>query len=134
MFTTFGKLLLETENRPSLIYMTTPAQHFSTDGIYHAGLHSEYCITEVWHNYYTNYEKKYIHKGIDVDAIIFYDDAKLGHMHIGYGDCSHYCMPGKPDVVASEVFREIERIQFKKQSPHENESLLSELLKRSTDK
>ena len=33
-----------------------------------------------------------------------YKDLNYGAYHVGGKDCSHYCMPGPPDLVASPIY------------------------------
>jgi hypothetical protein len=32
------------------------------------------------------------------------DDLNKGSYHIAFGDCTHYCMPGIPDIVAARLY------------------------------
>mgnify|MGYP003983824297 CR=1 FL=1 len=41
--------------------------------------------------------------GQSVDHFVTYDDLDHGDLHIGGQDCTHYCMPGVPDVVAAKL-------------------------------
>ena len=45
--------------------------------------------------------------GGNVDAVVEYDDLDLGSLHMRHTDCSHYCLPGVPDVVAARLLRTV---------------------------
>ena len=48
-----------------------------------------------------------------MDLIFDYDDLVLGNHHIDMGgkDCTHYCMQGPPDVVASRLVQVLEELR-----------------------
>ena len=95
--------------RPKLIYVTTPTQHFhSPDGQYQSNKSflDLGCIDNA-QSPIQAVERHFLTPGANVDAIVDYDDADLGMMHIARGDCSHYCMPGVPDIVAARLLNSI---------------------------
>lgn len=102
-FAQFGSQLLKQRSRPRLIYVTTPAQHFQTNTGQYMGNHSPGCVDRVKSNVRKDKEVKALAPGINVDLVLDYDDLELGSYHIGGNDCSHYCMPGVPDFVASRL-------------------------------
>ena len=103
-FAHFGDTLLKIRSRPRLIYVTTPTQHFPTDnGQYDMHNHSSGCIDRVEKNVRKDAEMKALTPGKNVDLMLNYNDLELGSCHIGGDDCSHYCMPGVPDFVASRL-------------------------------
>jgi len=96
--------------RTKSIYSTTPTQHFNTTdngqwGLGNMNVVSRRCIAEVPSNPRADIEKILLQPGINVDALLDYDDLQFGKMHVRNGDCSHYCMPGVPDVVASRLLK-----------------------------
>ena len=95
--------------RTRTIYVTTPTQHFNThDGQWKTGEKPNACIDRVDANPRAELENELLKPGDNVDVLIDYDDLNLGMMHVQAGiDCSHYCMPGVPDVVAARLMREI---------------------------
>ena len=98
--------------RTRTIYVTTPTQHFNTnDGQWKTGemgKEQKSCIDRVDANPRADLENELLKPGENVDALIDFDDLNLGSMHVQRGnDCSHYCMPGVPDVVAARLMKEI---------------------------
>ena len=46
--------------------------------------------------------------GINVHGLLdAVDMMQLGHFHVGNGDCSHYCLPGVPDLTAHSLIEMI---------------------------
>eukprot|EP00571_Detonula_confervacea_P013467 CAMPEP_0172306346 /NCGR_PEP_ID=MMETSP1058-20130122/7430_1 /TAXON_ID=83371 /ORGANISM="Detonula confervacea, Strain CCMP 353" /LENGTH=410 /DNA_ID=CAMNT_0013018193 /DNA_START=123 /DNA_END=1351 /DNA_ORIENTATION=- len=94
-------------SRPRTIYVTTPTQHYNTDnGQWQPGMtkESKACVDQVQSNPRAELEKELLTPGVNVDVLLDYDDLRLGKMHVRKGnDCSHYCMPGVPDVVAARL-------------------------------
>ena len=99
--------------RPKTIYVTTPTQHYGTsDGQWQKGrtmtAKSRQCVASVTTNPRAELEKELLQPGVNVDVLMDYDDLDLGKMHVRKGhDCSHYCMPGVPDVVGARLLDEI---------------------------
>ena len=98
--------------RTRTIYVTTPTQHFNTkNGQWKTGemeKEQKTCIDRVDANPRADLENELLKPGENVDALIDFDDLNLGMMHVQWGhDCSHYCMPGVPDVVAAGLMKEI---------------------------
>jgi len=106
---TFMDKLHQEPNRPKDIHVTTPTQHFSTiDGQFNnkkKGLGE--CRVEVERNPRADVERRMLTG--HVDYILDYADLHLGNLHIGSDDCSHYCMPGPPDVVAARLMQIIQQ-------------------------
>ncbi len=49
-------------------------------------------------------ERELLQSGKHIDSILDAIDMKeLGDLHIGRGDCTHYCMPGIPDISAHRL-------------------------------
>ncbi|KAL7523932.1 hypothetical protein ACHAXR_000365, partial [Thalassiosira sp. AJA248-18] len=97
--------------RTRIIYVTTPAQHYGTnDGQWKKPmtLESKQCVDQVQFNPRAELEKVILQRpNVSVDVLLDYDDLNLGKMHVHHGhDCSHYCMPGVPDVVAARLMEE----------------------------
>ena len=66
------------------------------------------CIDRVDANPRAELEKSLLKPGDNVDVLLDYDDLNLGIMHVHRGnDCTHYCMPGVPDVVAARLLKEL---------------------------
>ena len=65
------------------------------------------CVDQIPSNLRADQEKKMLLPGVNVDVLLDYDDLHLGSMHVQYGDCSHYCMPGPPDGVAARLMHEL---------------------------
>lgn len=61
------------------------------------------CMERVESNPRADLEKKILSPGVNVDVLLDYDDLDKGVMHVGKSDCSHYCMPGVPDIVAARL-------------------------------
>lgn len=114
-----GALLQKSPNAPRFMYITTPTQHFPTNnGQY--GKYNKYenkvCLQQVKENPRRTIESHTFKVGSNVDALLIYNDLDLGLLHIGNRgdintnllDCSHYCLPGVPDVVGSEMLSMIE--------------------------
>ena len=74
------------------------------------------CLQQVKENPRRTIESHTFKVGSNVDALLIYNDLDLGLLHIGNRgdittnllDCSHYCLPGVPDVVGSEMLSMIE--------------------------
>ena len=95
---------------PHFIYVTSPSQHFGVDGIFTKSSNTSSsfnCFHNVTHSTRNELELKYLKINESVNNIIQYNDTNLGDMHIGNGDCTHYCLPGLPDIVAEEIFKVI---------------------------
>lgn len=106
-----GNGVSPTPRRPRTIYVTTPSQHYGTDdGTWQKGMtaKSKQCVDIVPSNPRADMEREILMPGINVDVLLDYGDLDLGRMHVSKGDdCSHYCMPGVPDVVAARLLEEI---------------------------
>ncbi len=101
---------VEQRRRTRIIYVMTPSQHFNTPtGEWELNMTAESrkCINQIHKNPRSEQEKKMLTPGVNVDVSLDYDDLNLGSMHIQHGDCSHYCMPGVPDVVAARLMQEL---------------------------
>mmetsp|Transcript_14114 Transcript_14114/g.30284 ORF Transcript_14114/g.30284 Transcript_14114/m.30284 type:complete len:112 (-) Transcript_14114:188-523(-) len=100
--------LNNTHSRPQIIYTTTPTQHFHTpNGVFNKEIVKKggfwNCMDRVESNPRADVEKKILSPGVNVDVLLDYDDLDKGVMHVGKSDCSHYCMPGVPDIVAARL-------------------------------
>ncbi|KAL3762388.1 hypothetical protein ACHAW5_004705 [Stephanodiscus triporus] len=100
------------QRRTRTIYVTTPTQHYNTnDGQWQGGSMgkvNKVCIDSVHANPRAELEKSLLKPGYNVDVLLDYDDLNLGIMHVQRGnDCTHYCMPGVPDVVAARLMKEL---------------------------
>lgn len=99
------------QRRPKLIYVTTPTQHFNThDGQYKRKRmddESSKCVAQVPYNPRARIEMRVLKPGVNVDVLLDYDDLELGNLHVHKGDCTHYCMPGAPDLIAARLLFEI---------------------------
>jgi hypothetical protein len=98
--------------RTRTIYVTTPTQHYNTqNGQWQPeGMAKEnkVCNDRVDANPRAELEKELLLPGENVNVLLDYDDFNLGVMHVQRGnDCSHYCMPGVPDVVAARLMKEL---------------------------
>jgi len=97
-------------SRTRTIYVMSPAQHYNTnDGQWQKGMtdESKKCVKEIPSNPRAKVEQELLIPGVNVDVLLDYDDLSLGHMHVQKGDdCSHYCMPGVPDVVGARLVEE----------------------------
>ena len=100
----FGRRLIGSGPlRPMFVYVGTPTQHFKTRTGAHNWNASKECQGTVLRNALLDRELKILKEGETVDYFVEYADLELGHLHIGGNDCTHYCMPGVPDVVASKI-------------------------------
>ena len=95
-----------TRTVPRLIYITSPSQHFGPHGV-HDAKSSFNCLSNITHNVRNELEYKYFKVDKNVNGIINFNDTNLGDMHIGNGDCTHYCQPGLPDIIAEELMIQI---------------------------
>ena len=99
------------------IYVTTPTQHYNTsDGQWQwrnmTQPYSKRCLARVANNPRSDLEMSILkHGGLsrggNVDRLVEYGDLDLGSMHMRHTDCSHYCLPGVPDVVAARLLQNI---------------------------
>ena len=106
----FGRELLAQRGRHSLprwVYVTTVTQHFATsDGQYSNGRRSKRCQPSIPSNPRLESELSVLREGVNVDRILRVDDLDAGALHVGAydgSDCTHYCMPGVPDVTAHRL-------------------------------
>ena len=100
---------------PTLVYLTTVAQHFQTeDGMYESErIHAP--ATEMSPNGCRKsipvnprrQEEIQEFQDSDFDLLIHVEDESKGQYHIGGGDCTHHCMPGVPDVTAGYLLDEL---------------------------
>ena len=100
--------------RTRTIYVTTPTQHYNTPNgqrqPWKMAKEHNVCNDRVDANPRAELEKAMLIPGVNVDVLLDYDDLNLGVMHVQRGDdCSHYCMPGVPDVVAARLMKELLR-------------------------
>jgi hypothetical protein len=96
--------------RTRTIYITTPSQHYNTtNGQWEMSMtpQSMKCVPRIQSNPRADQEKQMLKPGVNVDVLLDYDDLQFGEMHVQYGDCSHYCMPGVPDGVATRLMQEL---------------------------
>jgi hypothetical protein len=114
-----GMLLQQSPKAPRFLYITTPTQHFPThDGQYVNGLNGISCLNKVEENPRHRVETSELKLGVNVDELVIYDDFDLGFFHIGHGgndstgklDCSHYCLPGVPDVIGAKTLFKIQEV------------------------
>ena len=119
-----GTNLISTDNEqevalPSLWFMTTPTQHFTTlNGMYDRNNTSEElgnnstrrCHTTADANLRRDAELSFIAGSNGYEHVIDYGnmDLALGDYHLdllpnGKHDCTHYCMPGPPDLAALSI-------------------------------
>jgi molybdopterin-biosynthesis enzyme MoeA-like protein len=94
--------------RPQLVYLSTVTQHFRTesgehDPSQHQRLKALECQPTVKANRRMDEERHSLHETVHVDRFLNYDTIDTGDFHIGGGDCTHYCMPGPPDVTAEKL-------------------------------
>ena len=106
----FGRELLAQRGRhplPRWVYVTTVTQHFATsDGQYSNGRRSKRCQPSIPSNPRLESELSVLREGVNVDRILRVDDLDAGALHVGAydgSDCTHYCMPGVPDVTAHRL-------------------------------
>eukprot|EP00977_Amphora_coffeiformis_P020213 scaffold8005_cov275-Amphora_coffeaeformis.AAC.31 len=101
--------------QPQLWYMTTPTQHFDTaDGQYernHSNT-SQTCTNTTRTNPRLEMEQRVLRSGGGGVLLMEYNDLDFGYAHIGHGDCSHYCMPGPPDLVALRLLQRTASLTF----------------------
>ncbi|EJK52315.1 hypothetical protein THAOC_28426 [Thalassiosira oceanica] len=103
--------------RTKTVYVTTPTQHYNTsDGQWQwhnmTQPPSKHCLARVANNPRSDLEMSILKpvglsQGGNVDAVVEYGDLDLGSMHMRHTDCSHYCLPGVPDVVAARLLQTI---------------------------
>ena len=117
-FADFGRklLTLPSMERPQLIYLATVTQHFRTKSGAHEHRQRQrllgqeqqqrrrlQCQPAVEANQRRDEERQLLLETVHVDHFLDYDTLDTGNLHIGGGDCTHYCMPGPPDVVAEKL-------------------------------
>uniref|UniRef100_A0A7S3FFP7 SGNH hydrolase-type esterase domain-containing protein n=1 Tax=Haptolina ericina TaxID=156174 RepID=A0A7S3FFP7_9EUKA len=96
-------------NLPEVVWVTTPTQHFPTaSGQYEsrssAIANNAWCVERVARNPRADMERTILQGRTGVlRHMLEYDDLGLGALHIGLRDCTHYCMPGVPDVMAARM-------------------------------
>ena len=99
---------------PQLWYVTTPTQHFATPTGQFIAPTKKPCRTEVPTNHRRNAEIPALLDNEDgnqtavvVNKLIDYGsvDLTMGDLHVGMGDCTHYCQPGPPDLVAFRILQ-----------------------------
>lgn len=124
----FGNALLARprSRRPKLVYVTSPSQHFANptgpqNGEFH-GLTKAACVSAIPHNPRRDAELAALTRpdgSIRADKIIVYESLKRGGLKVaGNGsrdpnitaDCTHFCMPGMPDLVAAELLRVLQSV------------------------
>lgn len=112
-FSDFSDMLRHQENRPQIVYMTTITQHFATpNGQYKgkkAAQEAGMCLDKIDSNPRAQVEREIVTG--HVDQLIDYDDVEMGAFHIGGEDCTHYCMPGPPDLTAARLFQAVQQLQ-----------------------
>ena len=115
---------------PRLVYVATPSQHFkSDDGTFGGSPDSSPCVTSLPKKTdpRQDTEKLLLVPGVSVDAFLDnVDYENLGDLHIGLirttlapkskkqYDCSHFCQPGVPDVVASGLINLLSELEDKR--------------------
>jgi hypothetical protein len=103
----FGRALLSKgPDRPKLVYMNTITQHFPTATgrfaarMIHLPPDQFSCTANVSTNPLLGTELTRIRASVNVDLVFRPTDEEMGLHHVGGNDCTHYCMPGPPDVFA----------------------------------
>ena len=124
----FGDALLARprSHRPKLVYVTSPSQHFANpsgrqNGEFR-GLSKAACLSAILNNPRRDAELAALTRpdgSIRADKIIVYESLKRGGLKVaGDGssdpnitaDCTHFCMPGLPDLVAAELLRVLQSV------------------------
>mmetsp|Transcript_40363 Transcript_40363/g.59859 ORF Transcript_40363/g.59859 Transcript_40363/m.59859 type:complete len:409 (-) Transcript_40363:102-1328(-) len=114
----FGRLLLDLQkgdrgrSLPKLTVMTSVTQHFPTANgqyDYDADAKNKTCVSSVEVNPRREVELEVWQVGENTNEILDYGDSGLGKHHIDMNgkDCTHYCLPGPPDVVASRLVQQV---------------------------
>lgn len=65
------------------------------------------CTSNVTVNPRRAQEEKLFEVGVHVDYMFHPYDEASGAYHVGGKDCTHYCMPGIPDLTAMRLVREL---------------------------
>lgn len=115
-FMKYAKKMADTSNAPKVMYYITPAQHFNhsveQNGLFGEKSNNTMCLQEILSDPRADMERHMLlHEtttAINKTLAAVIDPADLkaaGVHHIGSADCSHYCMPGVPDVAAREIMR-----------------------------
>lgn len=93
---------------PQLWYLTTPTQHFETaNGQYEDGKAVTACSNATDVNPRREKEKGMLANAVDL-IIDDEDDLTLGFTHVDLKfDCTHYCMPGVPDMSALRLVQRV---------------------------
>lgn len=109
-----GRALVNYHNTstPLFIYITTPSQHFASNGLYIHDTHKHIstCSNHITSNIRQDLEVQYIIQKETVHGVLTFNDTYLGSLHIGPHDCTHYCMPGLHDILAENLFRYLARV------------------------
>ena len=103
-----GAILVENHNTttPLLVVVTSPTQHFSQSGLHTDRFSgSDRCLASAARNTRRDAERAVLTEGRHAHLILDYDDLGLGDLHVGAGDCSHFCMPGLPDILVERLFQ-----------------------------
>ncbi|CAB9504453.1 expressed unknown protein [Seminavis robusta] len=92
---------------PQLWYVATPTQHFHTsNGQFVPGQKDDHgCRDAVPKNPRLEMERKVLLGNTNIPLFLEFEDLEWGWFHVGNGDCSHYCQPGVPDLVALRLLR-----------------------------
>jgi hypothetical protein len=108
----FGRALLsQGPDRPKLVYMNTITQHFPTATgrfaarMIHLPLDQFSCTANVSTNPLLDTELVRIRASVNADLVFRPTDEEMGLHHVGGNDCTHYCMPGPPDVFALRLIK-----------------------------
>lgn len=111
----FGRAVVQTPGTFTLIYMKTFTQHFqTTDGSYSLlpPPPPPGCQNTTQVNARQRHEMLILREGVNVDSILDAGDSDLGYLHIGGVDCTHYCIPGVPDIVARKLVNQLHSLPF----------------------
>jgi hypothetical protein len=119
---TLGRVALHSqgggEMSPTLIYMPTVSQHFMAKGGEYskeiANNNTHQCMNAIDKNARAAQELDTIKPGVNTHYVLHGNDTQLGNLHVGGGDCTHYCMPGHPDVLAEKLLMLIAKKERRK--------------------
>jgi hypothetical protein len=111
----FGTRLAEAgKNAPFFMYVMTPTQHFPGDlcgGYVRTNANAAACLKHASDDRRMTAERELLAHFKGKNQIMTLLDAHdLGGLHVGNGDCTHYCQPGVPDVMAKKLFEDIAKL------------------------